>query len=100
MVAAAQEGTSRGIVVVRSCRAIPLIAVLIFLGIAQSCVTLIAWSEILFTGHYAAGMFDFSVGVSRGSARVEAYLYLFVDEYPPFSLASQPGAGSMQTEPA
>jgi uncharacterized protein DUF4389 len=31
-------------------------------------------------------MYDFSVGVLRWMTRVEAYLLLLVDEYPPFSL--------------
>ncbi len=72
---------------------IPHIVVLIFLGIAQAVVTIIAWFAILFTGEYPEAMFEFSVGVSRWAARVAAYIYLFVDEYPPFSLASEPGAG-------
>jgi hypothetical protein len=79
--------------------AIPHLIVLIFLGIAQAVVTLIAWFAILFTGEYPLSLFEFSVGVSRWEARLEAYLYLFVDEYPPFSLASEPGGG-LEAAPA
>ncbi len=70
---------------------IPHAFVLFFLGLAQVLVTIIAWFAILFTGRYPEGMFGFSVGVSRWTARVEAYLYLFVDEYPPFTLGTQSG---------
>src|SRR5579859_4842513 len=71
----------------------PHFIVLFFLGIAQAIVTVIAWFAILFTGQYPEGMFTFSVGVSRWSARVRAYTLLFVDEYPPFSLEAQPNRG-------
>jgi hypothetical protein len=70
---------------------IPHIVVLAFLALAQAIVTVIAWFAILFTGRYPEGMFDFSVGVSRWAARVAAYFFLFVDEYPPFTLAARPG---------
>ena len=45
------------------------------------------------TGQYPEGMFNFSVGVSRWSARVRGYTLLFVDEYPPFSLEAEPNLG-------
>ncbi len=70
--------------------AIPHFIVLFFLGIAQNIVTVIAWFAILFTGEYPEGMFKFSVGVERWSARVRGYALLFVDEYPPFSLEAEP----------
>ena len=61
------------------------------LGVVAGVSALIAWFAILFTGQYPAAMFQFSVGVSRWYARVMAYLYLFVDEYPPFTLAAEDG---------
>jgi hypothetical protein len=73
---------------------IPHAIVLAFLQIAQGVVSIIAWFAILFTGQYPEGMYNFSVGVSRWYARVYAYMYLLVDEYPPFSLSpeqDQPG---------
>jgi len=73
---------------------IPHIIVLIFLGIAQFIVSVIAWFAILFTGQYPEGLWDFTVGVSRWQARVMAYLCLFVDEYPPFRLSAEPGVGA------
>lgn len=54
-------------------------------GIAVAIVTFIAFWAILFTGKYPKGMFNFVVGYMRWSLRVEAYLVLLRDEYPPFS---------------
>lgn len=71
--------------------AFPHWVVLIFLGIAQAVVTIVAWFAILFTGQYPEGLYDFSVGVNRWAARVGAYMLLFVDEYPPFALSAEPG---------
>jgi hypothetical protein len=65
---------------------LPHLFVLWFLGIAWGVVTLIAWLAILFTGNYPAALYNFSVGVLRWTTRVEAYLLLLRDEYPPFSL--------------
>jgi hypothetical protein len=66
--------------------AIPHIIVLWFLGVALAVTTLIAWAWILFTGDYPPKLYHFAVGVLRWSTRVEAYLLLLHDEYPPFSL--------------
>jgi hypothetical protein len=71
---------------------IPHLVVLAFLHLAQWFVTIVAWFAILFTGAYPAGLYNFSVGVSRWTARVLAYSYLFIDQYPPFSLEANPGA--------
>jgi Domain of unknown function (DUF4389) len=79
---------------------IPHAIVLTFLGIALWVVTVIAWFAILITGQYPKGLYDFSEGVLRWSARVAAYIYLFVDDYPPFSLAAEPGGAGMQARPA
>ena len=94
---APEERHNRMTVAFRIFLAIPHFIVLIFLGIAQMLVTIVAWFAILFTGQYPEGMYGFSVGVSRWGARVTAYLYLLVDEYPPFSLAAAPGAEEVRT---
>lgn len=65
---------------------IPHLIVLIFLQIAFFVVTVIAWFAILFTGAYPEGLYRFATGVMRWTLRVEAYLLLMRDEYPPFSL--------------
>ena len=41
---------------------------------------------ILFTGHFPQGMFDFVSGAVRWQLRVNGYVVLLTDEYPPFSL--------------
>jgi hypothetical protein len=61
--------------------------VLIFLNIAWVLTTIVAWFAILFTGRYPRGLYGFAVGVLRWDMRVEAYLLLMRDEYPPFRLA-------------
>lgn len=66
---------------------LPHIVVLWFLGVAWALTTVIAWFVILFTGSYPAPLFRFGVGVLRWTTRVEAYLLLLRDEYPPFLLS-------------
>ena len=66
--------------------ALPHLVVLAFLLIGWLVTTVIAWFAILFTGSYPASMYSFGVGVMRWALRVEAYLLLLVDEYPPFTL--------------
>ena len=67
--------------------AIPHFIVLFFIFIAWCFTTVLAWFVILFTGSYPAGMYNFAVGALRWVVRVQAYLLLLVDEYPPFSLS-------------
>ncbi|HEV2219281.1 MAG TPA: DUF4389 domain-containing protein [Casimicrobiaceae bacterium] len=64
---------------------IPQAIVLFFLGIAWCITTVIAWFAILFTGSYPDPLYRFAVGYLRWSLRVESYLLLLRDEYPPFS---------------
>jgi hypothetical protein len=49
-------------------------------------VLLIALFAVLFTGRWPAGLRHFTLGVLRWWLRVEAYLLLLTDEYPPFTL--------------
>ena len=64
---------------------IPHAIVLFFLLIAWFVTTVIAWFAILFSGNYPSGLYEFGVGVMRWQVRVEAYVLLMRDEYPPFS---------------
>jgi hypothetical protein len=66
--------------------AIPQLIVLVFVLIGWGFTTVAAWFLILFTGEYPKALYDFGVGALRWRMRVEAYLLLMVDEYPPFSL--------------
>jgi hypothetical protein len=65
---------------------IPHAFVLFFLGIAWFFTSVVAWFAILITGEYPQGLYNFGIGVFRWSTRVEAYMLLLVDQYPPFSL--------------
>lgn len=67
--------------------AIPQIIVLCFVMIGWCFTTIFAWFAILFTGEYPQGLYDFGVGTLRWMVRLQAYLLLLVDEYPPFSLS-------------
>lgn len=66
--------------------AIPHVLAVWALGIAWFFVTVYAWLAILLTGRYPEGLYSFAVGVLRWSTRVEAYLLLLHDDWPPFSL--------------
>ena len=66
--------------------AIPHFVILWFLGLAWGVTTAIAWVVILLTGRYPEGLYGFAIGVLAWSIRVEAYLLLLRDEYPPFTL--------------
>jgi hypothetical protein len=72
---------------VRLILAIPHIVVLAFVLLAWGLVTVAAWVIILITGTYPRSLYDFGVGALRWRLRVEAYMLLMVDAYPPFSLA-------------
>jgi len=65
---------------------IPHAVVLFFVGIAWFVTAVIAWFAILLNGAYPEGLYRFAVGYLRWSLRVEAYVLLLHDQYPPFSL--------------
>lgn len=67
--------------------AIPHLLALLFVLLAWGFTTMAAWFIILFTGAYPRGLYEFGVGALRWRLRVESYLLLMVDEYPPFSLS-------------
>ncbi len=65
---------------------IPQYIVLYLVGIAAGVLLLIAWFIVLFTGRWPEGMRRFCIGYYRWSIRLQAYLFLITDVYPPFSL--------------
>ena len=65
---------------------IPHAIVLLILNIAWFLTAIFAWVAILFTGEYPDGLYRFGVGMMRWTLRVETYVLLMRDEYPPFSL--------------
>ncbi len=76
---------SRWLIFIKWLLVIPNMIVYFFVAIAALFVGFIAWFAILFTGKYPRGMFGFVVGSMRWAARMNAYTYLWTDQYPPFS---------------
>ncbi|OFW22064.1 MAG: hypothetical protein A3H97_08500 [Acidobacteria bacterium RIFCSPLOWO2_02_FULL_65_29] len=77
---------NRWTIALRLLLVIPHVLVLIFVLFGWCLATIAAWLIILFTGAYPQGLYEFGVGALRWVLRVQAYLLLLVDEYPPFSL--------------
>jgi len=73
-------------VAVRLILVIPHLIVLAFVMLAWMFTTIAVWFLILLTVNYPQGLYEFAIGALRWRLRVEAYLLLLVDEYPPFSL--------------
>ena len=68
--------------------AIPQYSVLAGLFVA-ACLGIIAgFFVVLLTGEYPEAIRDFLVSVFRYALRVEAYVGLLTDRYPPFNLAA------------
>jgi hypothetical protein len=63
---------------------IPHFIVLWLLGVSWLFTSIVAWFAILFTGRFPQALFDYGVSTLRWRVRVEAYLLLLHDEYPPF----------------
>ena len=73
-------------VALRLILALPHFIVLAVLLLAWLLVTIAAWFVVLFTRDYPASLYPFASGVMRWMLRVEAYMLLLIDEYPPFAL--------------
>jgi Domain of unknown function (DUF4389) len=73
-------------VLVRIILAIPHLVVLYALSVAAEVVLIICWFAALFLGRLPEGLGDFLAGYLRWLARVQAYLLLLTDQYPPFAL--------------
>ncbi len=77
-------------VLFRPILAIPQLVVLYFLNIAASVLVFLGWFAALFTGRLPDSFASFILGFLRWRARVDAYLFLMTDTYPPFSLQPEP----------
>ena len=66
--------------------AIPQFVVLVVLGIVAWVVLVVAFFVVLFTGRWSEGARNLVINIMRWFLRVEAYILLLTDEYPPFSL--------------
>ena len=81
------ENLSRWQIFLKWLFALPHYLVLAVLWTVSLVVWVIGFFAILITGRYPRGLFDFIVGVSRWTIRVNAYAWwLMTDRYPPFSL--------------
>jgi hypothetical protein len=80
------ERLSRGLIFVKWLLAFPHYILLVFLFIGALFVGILSWFAVLFTGRWPQGMRDYLVGVSRWATRVNVYISLMQDDYPPFSL--------------
>jgi hypothetical protein len=65
---------------------IPQVIVLAVIAFIWAITAIIAWFAIVFTGRYPASLYPFGVGALRWTTRVNAYVLLVCDDYPPFSL--------------
>ena len=82
------EAEERNLVTVffRILLAIPHLFLLGLLSVVWAVVTALAWLSILLTGSYPEGLYGFALGVFAWTVRVDAYVLLLTDEYPPFTL--------------
>lgn len=80
------EDRERLSVAFRLLLALPHAFVLLFVFIAWVLTAIIGWLAILFTGAYPEGLWRFGEAVQRWGLRVEAYVMLLHDDYPPFGL--------------
>lgn len=68
---------------------LPHIVWLVLYGVAAIVVLFIAWFAALFTGRVPAGMHRFLAGFMRYSTRVNAYMYLVANQFPPFGAGGE-----------
>lgn len=89
---AVTEDRNRLSVGLRIIYAIPAIIVGAVLGIAAWVCYVIAFFAILFTGRWPSGLRAFVIRVARFYVRLQSYLYLLNDVWPPLSLDDPPPA--------
>lgn len=68
--------------------AIPHYVVLVVLAVGGVFAVIGGFFAVVFSGEYPEGARDFLVGVYRYALRVQAYVGLLTDQYPPFNLAA------------
>jgi len=70
--------------------AIPPILVGIIWIFAGAFAVVVAWFALLFTGRYPEGLYNIALGVNRYFTRVQGYMRLLTDVYPPFDMGEHP----------
>jgi hypothetical protein len=81
----AGEGRNRLTAFFRYIVAIPWLIVAALYGFAASIAIVIAWFALVFTARYPEGLYNFVAGYVRFNTRVNAFIYLATDEWPPFN---------------
>ena len=66
--------------------ALPQLIVVALLGVLWLPMTIVAWLSIVLAGRMPEALYEFSAGMLRWTTRVEGYVLLLYDDYPPFSL--------------
>jgi hypothetical protein len=79
------EGRSRLTTFFRWILAIPHFFFAAVYGLIFYIVLIISWFALVFTARWPDSLWGFSTGFLRYLTRLSAYLYLGVDQYPPFS---------------
>jgi hypothetical protein len=77
---------SRLLIFVKWLLALPHYIVLVFLTLGAFVAGIIGFFAVLITGRWPEGLRSFMVGFHRWAYRVQAYVYLLTDVYPPFRL--------------
>ena len=78
-------GRNRLTVFFRYIVAIPWLIVAGVYGIVAYLAAIGAWFSIVFTGNYPPGLYDFNAGFLRLISRINGFIYLTNDEWPPFN---------------
>jgi hypothetical protein len=81
-----ENGIARWRPLLQYIMAYPHILILYFLWIGAFLAFIYAWFVILFTRRYPPGVFNYIAGVGRWGARVQGFIMLTTEKYPPFSL--------------
>ena len=84
------EEYNRFLPLVKWLLAIPHYIVLFFVFFGAFFAIIISFFAVLFTGRWPRGLFDFVLGALRWGTRVNGYVYLLTDDYPPFTLEADP----------
>jgi hypothetical protein len=84
------EGRSRLKSFFRNLLAIPWLIVVAIYGFVAEIAVIVAWFALVFTGRYPQGIYDFVAGYVRLHGRVNAFVYLATDKWPPFGGGEEP----------
>ena len=79
------DGRNRLTTFFRGIVAIPWLIVAALYGIGAFFAIIVAWFALVFTGSYPEGLYNFVAGYVRFNTRVNAFIYLATDEWPPFN---------------